>query len=1660
MTEQPIQDIRVFLSSTFSDMHETRNYLTKKIFPKIEQECRRRGASFSVLDLRWGITESESKTGKVIEICIDEINRTRPFFIGLVGERYGWIPDENEMEKNRHLKEKYPWIKDYIDRRCSITEIEMQYGVLNNDSIQDAYFFLKKTKPHRNPRNEEEKKLSGLRKTIVEKAGEGKCTADTYSSLEELGNLIHRRLMSMIEKRFPADKTLNEFDLYNRRQTGILSSLRQNYIDNQKRVEYLEEVMQDCNLVLVTGDSGSGKSALLANSFLNSNATVIRTSVDEYVNSVKKLLSLFLYNLGIADISVKKCDEEYIFEKYKTHIYEKPIIWIIDGLDKIPVNTIYEITPLLTPPANIKLLISADNGFYDSIKDIITEDNSFIIEPVPLNETEKLLFVNEKLREYGKKLTESQQMHIISSPYLSNPQMLGIFLNELVQFGIFEELDSFIAFFTGAPDAEEFINRVMETAEKEFKNGEIEKLFSVLALSSCGIDEKIYKEKHGYTQLAWSAIYGAVESLIFRHDGNLAIKNRSVGKCAEKRYLSDPVKTSSVREEVVELLLEEKKRFGKTSSLTLTDKILYLLFNSYPYADRGQRYNKIYRELILQYANAGNWKCANRMLCNMQVCMDALAGEYFALLSEGIKNGLNVCRLFPVKSIIIYLLIGKDYALDILTGLLRFIYSCSKESYGPLRAHFRRMLIPGKYKRAILACLDKINGNGTEMIGSNFEDDWIPGHYEFDIAIAGNIFQQINLITDKQRIGKIKDRADAMSKSVPENSSAKIFFMAYSAMCMVKSGDTAEAKRTFRHIMEKTKADSTSFYYLKFAIAYSEYEWETCLEIAKEVEKFGASLPLQTANAIRREALCYIMAVEENQNYGIWGEKADYDRKKAIAQYKRLSPENGLEGTLRYLAGFLHAYKLYGAAADVYEELANVSVNYADKGRYYSERADNLESVSGADYGDIAAIREKCADCYLSAGEKYYISADNAMDNAVKAYIRAAEVEKAVKLIAKRYAIANEMERKADAETMAERYNRIVISSFRLNEKITPEISGIIIGAMEKCLSLKPEAVYIANCAYILYNATRVCDIDKEQISNVLDFIVPYLETESSGRGLDEMFSLATLCGDKKTALRILDRAESLNKTINNADRVWNELLIRACSDAGTENCRTIEELKAKLLEYADAGKIAYYWQECRYFKIGEKIKSACDRENIDDLFLLWCISKIEGNPLQEKEAVSGIKEFAAAEQGTDIIERFIELNRTYSKFSNIGWIIFQAELYMDWKPGFATITGWCLTAADMAITGTDSYSELQGLHEFYCKTIEKADDPGEVLLRILAGLERPAMVIFDNSARYAIEIVKAVTAPLAQGVLTIGNEKYNKIKESVLSYLEFITDNNKCPTEILNELYGLYNSLKINPDNKVVTAMLLSKLPFVGLEGGEFDRDNAFLAALHERKMAGYEPDTDIAGSVAWVYLLRGELQKVEESIREFESAVNRNGSDKEYAPAIEFFNAMLASGKGEYENAANALCKILGLAEGEEEIPYKFTEICGDECSFDIVFSFSLVACNIYAGRYKKGLEYCERLYYYDDTVGTLPNALSLLRNNMFKDAESVIKANPEENRSYFCDAFRLLIYIQKARYYSENGEKETASEFMQMADRLAWRGMPPICIYEYDSAKSDYK
>ena len=108
--------VRVFVSSTFRDMHAERDELIKRAFPQIRKLCEDRGVTFNEVDLRWGITEEESQRGKVLPTCLAEIQRCRPYFIGLLGERYGWVPEAIPAE----LIEQEPWLAEHRDCGPSI----------------------------------------------------------------------------------------------------------------------------------------------------------------------------------------------------------------------------------------------------------------------------------------------------------------------------------------------------------------------------------------------------------------------------------------------------------------------------------------------------------------------------------------------------------------------------------------------------------------------------------------------------------------------------------------------------------------------------------------------------------------------------------------------------------------------------------------------------------------------------------------------------------------------------------------------------------------------------------------------------------------------------------------------------------------------------------------------------------------------------------------------------------------------------------------------------------------------------------------------------------------------------------------------------------------------------------------------------------------------------------------------------------------------------------------------------------------------------------------------------------------------------------------------------------------------------------------------------
>ena len=137
--------IRVFISSTFRDRMWERDLLVKEVFPELRPKCARRYVTFTEVDLRWGIAEAQANEGQVLPFCLAELERSRPYFTGLLGERYGWIPDSIRPK----VIAREPWLKEHIQDRTSVTELDILHCVLNNPKMQSHAFFYVRDPTHR-----------------------------------------------------------------------------------------------------------------------------------------------------------------------------------------------------------------------------------------------------------------------------------------------------------------------------------------------------------------------------------------------------------------------------------------------------------------------------------------------------------------------------------------------------------------------------------------------------------------------------------------------------------------------------------------------------------------------------------------------------------------------------------------------------------------------------------------------------------------------------------------------------------------------------------------------------------------------------------------------------------------------------------------------------------------------------------------------------------------------------------------------------------------------------------------------------------------------------------------------------------------------------------------------------------------------------------------------------------------------------------------------------------------------------------------------------------------------------------------------------------------------------------------------------------------------
>ncbi|PWU99776.1 putative telomerase component [Trypanosoma cruzi] len=129
------RECRFFISSTFIDMNSERNALVLEVFPRLRRWAAEERLFVNIVevDLRWGITEDASSSDLSLSVCLNEVSRCSPFFIGVLGSRYGYCPPTLYHRVDEDVDaEDFTWLKQFPHEnsaRMSVTEMEMRHAI-------------------------------------------------------------------------------------------------------------------------------------------------------------------------------------------------------------------------------------------------------------------------------------------------------------------------------------------------------------------------------------------------------------------------------------------------------------------------------------------------------------------------------------------------------------------------------------------------------------------------------------------------------------------------------------------------------------------------------------------------------------------------------------------------------------------------------------------------------------------------------------------------------------------------------------------------------------------------------------------------------------------------------------------------------------------------------------------------------------------------------------------------------------------------------------------------------------------------------------------------------------------------------------------------------------------------------------------------------------------------------------------------------------------------------------------------------------------------------------------------------------------------------------------------------------------------------------------
>lgn len=580
MSERDPAAIRIFISSTFRDMQLERDLLSKQVFPILRRMCEVHGVMLDEVDLRWGITEQEADRGDTLPLCLAEIERCQPFFVCMLGERYGWVPPEISTE----LVSRQPWLREH---KCeSVTALEIMYGALQSkENLKNSLFYFRdpgyvsrlpseEQSAFREGPTSEDIECYGLpeaesraiqRIQLLEELkarirGSGAQVCDGYASPATFARQVARDLARVIKPYLPSRTLASDLDRENAAHAAFARTRSRGYVGDAGERHRLDAFLSDDTTALVVcGNSGSGKSALLASwsseisqrhpdTLLLTHFVAATPGSTNWEGMVRRFLDELLRSTGAE--SEKVIDKAALIFAFANALQQvsltRTVLIIVDAIDQLEDRDgARELAWLpVTFPSRVKLVISTLPG---PPLDAARRRHWPAIEMISLDKRRKRKLIREWLTRFSKRLDDRRLRRLVDSPQTASPLFLRTVLEEVRLTGTHDSLDVCLTRYLSASDTSQLFELVLERWEHDYSQsrpGWVRRAMACLWASRKGLSESEILALASGTGAAvprayLSRLLSDADALLISRSGLLGFFHRELEEAVRRRYLAD-----------------------------------------------------------------------------------------------------------------------------------------------------------------------------------------------------------------------------------------------------------------------------------------------------------------------------------------------------------------------------------------------------------------------------------------------------------------------------------------------------------------------------------------------------------------------------------------------------------------------------------------------------------------------------------------------------------------------------------------------------------------------------------------------------------------------------------------------------------------------------------------------------------------------------------------------------------------------------------------------------------------------------------------------------------------------------------------------------------------------------------------------------------------